>query len=73
MLIGEDAAQIAASLGEELPVSLANDMTDAVHKARAQAHAGDVVLLSPACASFDMYDNFEHRGRVFSQAVGALQ
>jgi len=44
-------------------------MADAVRQAAAAAHPGDSVLLSPACASFDMFDNYEHRGLVFTQAV----
>jgi UDP-N-acetylmuramoylalanine--D-glutamate ligase len=50
----------------------ARDMHHAVDLARRQAQAGDAVLLSPACASFDMFDNYEHRARVFVQAVQAL-
>ena len=50
----------------------ARDMHHAVDQARRQAHAGDAVLLSPACASFDMFDNYEHRARVFHEAVSAL-
>jgi UDP-N-acetylmuramoylalanine--D-glutamate ligase len=44
-------------------------MRDAVRRARGAARAGDVVLLAPACASFDMFDNYAHRGRVFKEAV----
>jgi UDP-N-acetylmuramoylalanine--D-glutamate ligase len=44
-------------------------MDAAVRKAREAARAGDIVLLSPACASFDMFENFEHRGRAFATAV----
>jgi UDP-N-acetylmuramoylalanine--D-glutamate ligase len=47
-------------------------MEDAVQKAFALAHRGDTVLLSPACASFDMFENFEHRGTVFKKAVQSL-
>ena len=47
-------------------------MAEAVSLAAAQAHAGDAVLMSPACASFDMFDNYEHRARVFCEAVQEL-
>jgi UDP-N-acetylmuramoylalanine--D-glutamate ligase len=48
-------------------------MADAVQRAAALAKPGDVVLLSPACASFDMFSGYAERGRVFVQAVEALQ
>jgi UDP-N-acetylmuramoylalanine--D-glutamate ligase len=47
-------------------------MEDAVDAAREFALPGDIVLLSPACASFDMFDNFEHRGRIFRECVRRL-
>jgi UDP-N-acetylmuramoylalanine--D-glutamate ligase len=47
-------------------------MQQAVQTASVQAQAGDAVLMSPACASFDMFDNYEHRARVFVQAVADL-
>jgi UDP-N-acetylmuramoylalanine--D-glutamate ligase len=47
-------------------------MDAAVRLAAGAARQGDCVLLSPACASFDMFDNYEHRGRVFAAAVGRL-
>jgi UDP-N-acetylmuramoylalanine--D-glutamate ligase len=46
-------------------------MGDAVAQAQARAHAGDAVLMSPACASFDMFKNYEHRAQVFCDAVRA--
>ena len=48
------------------------DMDDAIHISADLAHIGDSVLLSPACASFDMFRGFEHRGEVFTEAVGFL-
>jgi UDP-N-acetylmuramoylalanine--D-glutamate ligase len=60
-----DLAARAASV----PLLHATDMADAVRQAAAAAQPGDSVLLSPACASFDMFDNYEHRGLVFTQAV----
>jgi UDP-N-acetylmuramoylalanine--D-glutamate ligase len=47
-------------------------MHDAVSKGFAAAEAGDVVLLAPACASFDMFESFEHRGRIFKEEVQSL-
>jgi UDP-N-acetylmuramoylalanine--D-glutamate ligase len=70
VLIGRDAPQIRAAL-EQTGVLLidAESMAQAVTLANAKAHAGDAVLMSPACASFDMFDNYEHRARVFCDAV----
>jgi UDP-N-acetylmuramoylalanine--D-glutamate ligase len=70
VLIGVDRPAIRAAL-EAAGVSCADatSMREAVATARSLARAGDVVLLSPACASFDMFDNFEHRGDVFMAAV----
>jgi UDP-N-acetylmuramoylalanine--D-glutamate ligase len=54
------------------PVIDATDMHDAVRRATELCGAGDAVVLSPACASYDMFDNFGHRGRVFREAVSAV-
>jgi UDP-N-acetylmuramoylalanine--D-glutamate ligase len=67
--IGADAPLLAAAFGDCVPVEHASDMEDAVRRAAARAEPGDAVLLSPACASFDMFSNFEQRGRVFKEAV----
>jgi UDP-N-acetylmuramoylalanine--D-glutamate ligase len=73
ILIGEDAPAIAAALeSERVPVSRQASLADAVTEARTLAGPGDVVLLSPACASFDMFDNFEHRGDAFRTLVQGL-
>lgn len=72
VLIGQDANKIAMRL-EANHFTYANSMEEAVKKAKDIAKAGDKVLLSPACASFDMFDNYQHRGLVFEQAVQALQ
>lgn len=69
VLIGRDAPRIEAALERAVPVVRAADMVDAVRRARTLARPGDIVLLSPACASFDMYRNYEHRGEVFRAAV----
>ncbi|MGH9425276.1 MAG: UDP-N-acetylmuramoyl-L-alanine--D-glutamate ligase, partial [Terriglobia bacterium] len=54
------------------PVSKAGSMEEAVHAAARLATRGDVVLLSPACASFDWFENYEHRGRAFKEIVNRL-
>lgn len=72
ILFGEDAEAIALVLRDVVPVLHAGSLQDAVALAHAQAGEGELVLLSPACASFDMFDNYEHRGRVFVDAVEAL-
>ncbi|NIA15713.1 MAG: UDP-N-acetylmuramoyl-L-alanine--D-glutamate ligase [Nitrospiraceae bacterium] len=67
--LGEDAPAFEEAFGGVTATQRASDMDDAVRRAAEAAQPGTVVLLSPACASFDMYDNFEHRGHVFKQAV----
>jgi UDP-N-acetylmuramoylalanine--D-glutamate ligase len=69
VLIGRDAALIERALGGVVPVYRAGDMPDAVRQAQGLAQVGDAVLLSPACASFDMFRNYEHRGEAFAEAV----
>src|ERR1051325_7089292 len=73
ILIGEDAATIEDELRGVTESERAVDMHDAVSRAYAAAHEGDTVLLAPACASFDMFKSFEHRGEVFKQAVRELK
>ena len=70
--IGEAADEIAAHVSRK-PVERAHSMEDAVQRARALAAPGDVVLLSPACASFDMFRNAEERGDKFVAAVHAIE
>lgn len=69
ILIGRDASRIDAAVGGRVPTIHAGDLHEAVRIAAKQARPGDCVLLSPACASFDMFDDYEHRGRVFTEAV----
>jgi len=72
VLIGEDAETIESELGKYAEFERATDMSDAVNRSFAAAEKGDFVLLAPACASFDMFDSFEHRGKVFKEAVEKL-
>ncbi len=69
VLIGRDADDLAAALADTVPLHRAADMDDAVRQAAALAQPGDCVLLSPACASFDMFDDYRQRGRAFAEAV----
>jgi UDP-N-acetylmuramoylalanine--D-glutamate ligase len=73
ILIGEDAETIEQELGQFAAQERAIDMRDAVTRAFRAAQPGDTVLLAPACASFDMFDSFEHRGAAFKKDVKNLQ
>lgn len=68
-LIGEAAEEFAAALGDAVPFERAETMERAVQSAASQATPGEAVVLSPACASFDQFRNFVHRGEVFQQLV----
>jgi len=73
ILLGRDASLIEKALrGCDKPLFHVNDMSEAVNVASAHAQPGDAVLLSPACASFDMYENYAHRAEVFISAVNDL-
>jgi UDP-N-acetylmuramoylalanine--D-glutamate ligase len=73
VLIGRDAPALAAALGSTgVPLRRAQSLESAVQIAFALAQDGDAVLLSPACASFDMFRNYGHRGEVFAKAAQAL-
>ncbi|MHA6880511.1 UDP-N-acetylmuramoyl-L-alanine--D-glutamate ligase [Ralstonia pseudosolanacearum] len=73
VLIGRDAPRIRAALADSgVELVEAATLEAAVQEAAARAQAGDAVLLSPACASFDMFRNYEHRAQVFHEAVVAL-
>ena len=74
VLIGRDGAQIGAVLkGTDIPLLNASSLEGAVQMAFNAAQSGDAVLLSPACASFDMFKNYLHRAEVFVSAVHALE
>jgi UDP-N-acetylmuramoylalanine--D-glutamate ligase len=72
VLIGEAADRIAGAMGDVTPIQRATTMDDAVRRATSMARPGDAVVLSPACSSFDMFRNYEHRAQVFRAAVEAL-
>jgi UDP-N-acetylmuramoylalanine--D-glutamate ligase len=72
LLIGKAAGKIAGHLDGAVPVVQCGDIETAVRFAREKAQPGDTVLLAPACASFDQFRSFEHRGEVFKQLVTSL-
>lgn len=72
LLIGRDAPLIAKAVEASTSVHFEESLPSAVIKAKALAEAGDVVLLSPACASFDMFKSYEQRGEIFEQEVAKL-
>ena len=69
VVFGQDATRIASSVDPSIGVTQVERLAQAVDVAAGEAHMGDVVLFSPACASYDQFDNFEHRGEVFRQLV----
>jgi UDP-N-acetylmuramoylalanine--D-glutamate ligase len=73
LLIGSAADKIEADLAGAIPVERAQTLERAVESASQRAKPGDTVLLAPACASFDQFEDYEHRGRVFKQLVRALE
>lgn len=73
VLIGEDAENIESQLKGHAEIIRADSMEDAAAKGAEAGEPGDAVLLAPACASFDMFRTFEHRGQVFKSAVAALK
>jgi UDP-N-acetylmuramoylalanine--D-glutamate ligase len=73
ILIGAAADKIAAALENTRPMRRASTMSEAVEIGLRLSRPGEIVLLAPACASFDMFENYEHRGRVFKEAVKRLE
>lgn len=71
-LIGEAMEPFAAEIGDAIPVERSGDLATAVQQAAAAAKPGDIVLLSPACASFDQFSDYEQRGDAFRAAVRML-
>ena len=71
--IGEAKEKIFSELGRAFSMQFADSLEEAVKKSFEAAVPGETVLLSPGCASFDMFDNFEHRGRAFKAAVAGLK
>jgi UDP-N-acetylmuramoylalanine--D-glutamate ligase len=69
VVIGEDRDKLVSALAGAAPISVADSMAEAVRQARAAAPKGSVVLLSPACASFDMFRDYQHRGDTFAKEV----
>jgi UDP-N-acetylmuramoylalanine--D-glutamate ligase len=72
ILIGEDADKLKLALNDSVKVEMVDSMESALFSCHQAAESGDTVLLSPACASFDMFDGFEHRGHCFIEAVDAM-
>lgn len=72
-LLGETREKIRAAWSLFTPCTLVSSLLEAVQQAAAGATPGDVVLLSPACSSFDMFHNYRHRGELFRQAVRAIE
>ena len=72
VLLGRDAEAIARALGDSLPLVRVATLEEAVQRSAELAVRGDAVLLSPACASLDMFKNYEERGHLFAQAVERL-
>jgi UDP-N-acetylmuramoylalanine--D-glutamate ligase len=73
VLIGEAREAMAKAFAGSARIAFAEEMGEAVRLATTMAEKGDAVLLSPACASFDMFRSYSHRGEVFARAVSGLR
>lgn len=73
LVMGEATEEICAHLGQDAPIEVMSSLEDAVNLSAASAEPGDIVLLSPACASFDMFTGYVERGERFQAAVAALE
>ena len=73
LLIGAAAEKIESQISGSIAIERAGTLDRAVEIASQTAHSGDIVLLAPSCASFDQFENYEHRGRVFKQLVHQLK
>ena len=73
LLLGQASYELSQILGDVVPVQCMNTIEECVASAHAKAKPDDVVLLSPACASFDMFDSYQHRGEAFREAFAAWQ
>lgn len=73
ILYGQDADQIESMLKDTVPIQRVKTFEKVVQQAQKEARPGDIVLLSPACASWDMFDNYVHRGKVFTELVKKLR
>jgi len=71
--IGEAREKVFNALGRLIPTQFADNLEEAMRKCFEMAHPGETVLLSPGCASFDQFENYEHRGRVFKEVVLKLR
>jgi UDP-N-acetylmuramoylalanine--D-glutamate ligase len=72
ILLGKAAEKLAAVFSDLVNIEVSDSLEDAVKSASRSADSGQIVLLAPACASFDMFENYEHRGRAYKQAVQGL-
>jgi len=72
ILIGEAAGRIAEAMGADAAPERATSLEDAIRRAAELAESGDAVIMAPACSSFDMFDDYAHRGRVFRETVAML-